>query len=45
MLRVATELEWTGHDLSKRVNDLEKLDEIRLLAIARMYAEKRRRKH
>ena len=28
MLRVATELEWTGHELSKRVTDLEKLDEI-----------------
>ena len=27
-LRVAIELEWTGHELSKRVNDLEKLDEI-----------------
>ena len=27
-LRVATELEWTGHELSERVNDLEKLDEI-----------------
>ena len=37
-LRVATELKWTGHELSERVNDLEKLDEIGLLAIAGMYA-------
>ena len=28
MLRVAIELEWIGYELSKRVNDLEKLDEI-----------------
>ena len=44
-MRVASKLEWTGHELSERVNDLEKLDEIRLLAITGMYAEKRRRKH
>ena len=44
-LRVATKLEWTGHELSKRVNDLEKLDEIQLLAIAGMYTEKCHRKH
>ena len=34
-----------GHELSERVDELEKLDETRLLAIARMYAEKCRRKH
>ena len=43
-LRVAKELEWTGHELSSRVDELEKLDETWLLAIAGMYAEKRRRK-
>ena len=26
-LRVAKELEWTGHELSDRLDDLEKLDE------------------
>ena len=41
-LRVAKELEWTRHALSERVDELEKLDETRLLAIAGMYA---RRKH
>lgn len=35
-LRVAKELEWTGHALSERVDELEKLDETRLLAIAGM---------
>ena len=44
-LRVAKELEWTGHDLSKRVEQLEQLDETRLLAVVGMYAEKRRRKY
>ena len=44
-LRVAQRLEWTGHELSDRVDQLEKLEEKRLLAIAGMYAEKRRRKH
>ena len=43
-LRVAKELEWPGHELSSRVDELEKLDETWLLAIAGMYAEKRRRK-
>ena len=28
ILRFATELKWIGHELSKRVNDLEKLDKI-----------------
>ena len=44
-LRVAKDLQWTGHELLERINDLEKLDETRLLPIAGMYAEKRRRKH
>ena len=44
-LRVAKELEWTGHAFSERVDELEKLDETRLLAIVGMYAEKCRRKH
>ena len=43
-LRVATSLEWTGHELSNRIEHLEKLDESRLQAIAGMYAEKRRQK-
>ena len=43
-LRVANKLNWTGHELSERVEQLEKLDETRLLAIVGMYAEKRRRK-
>ena len=29
-LRVAKELEWNGHEFSKRLEDLEKLDEVRL---------------
>ena len=45
ILRVAKDLEWTGHELSERVDELEKLDETRLQAIAGMYAEKRRHKH
>ena len=32
-LRVAKELEWTGHELSERIEQLEQLDETRLLAI------------
>ena len=43
-LRVAKVLEWTGHELSKRLDDLEKLDEFRLRAVAGMYAQKRRQK-
>ena len=45
MLRVAKELEWTGHELSSRVDELEKVNETCLLAIAGMYAQKRRKKH
>ena len=44
-LRVAKELNWTGHELSERVEQLEQLDEVRLLAVVGMYAEKKRRKH
>ena len=42
--RVAQEIGWTGHELSNRVEELEKLDEIRLAAIVCMYALKRRQK-
>ena len=30
-----------GHELSQRIDDLEKLDETRLTAVAHMYAQKR----
>ncbi len=43
-LRVAKELEWTGHELSERLDELEKLDETRLKAVTGMYALKRRQK-
>ena len=43
-LRVAKQLEWTGHELSERIEDIEELDEFRLRAIAGMYAQKRRLK-
>ena len=43
-LRVAKELEWTGHELSNRLTELEQLDEFRLRAVAGMYAQKRRLK-
>ena len=43
-LRVAKDLEWTGHELSERLDDLEKLDEVRLRAVIGMYALKRRQK-
>ena len=36
--RVAKELEWTRHELSHRVEELDHLNEIRLIAIARVYA-------
>ena len=32
-LRVAKELEWIGHKLSNRLNDLERLDETWLAAV------------
>ena len=43
-LRVAKELEWNGHELSERIDQLEKLDETRLCAVAGMYALKRHQK-
>ena len=43
-LRVSKELEWTGHELSKRVEELENNDEKRLQVLAGMYALKRRQK-
>ena len=43
-LRVAKELEWTGHEFFDRIDELEKLDEDRLLALVGIYAEKRRQK-
>lgn len=44
-LRVAKELEWTRHELSKCIEQLEKLDETRLLAFVGMNTEKHRRKY
>ena len=43
-LRVAKDLEWTGHELSDRLDDLERLDEVRLRVVTGMYALKRRQK-
>ena len=43
-LRIAKELEWTRHELSERIDELEKLDETRLKAIAGMYLLKHRQK-
>ena len=43
-LRVAKELNWTGHKLSERLEDLEKLNKTRLVAVHGMYALKRRHK-
>ena len=44
-LRVAKELEWMGHELFERVNELGYFDETLLLAIVFMYAKKHRHKH
>ncbi|MCO5560551.1 hypothetical protein L7F22_014166 [Adiantum nelumboides] len=44
ILRVAKSLEWTGHELSERLDELEQLDETRLAAVHGMYALKRRQK-
>ena len=41
---MAQQLEWTGHELSERLDELEKLDETRLRAVAGMYALKKRQK-
>ena len=38
-LRVAKELEWTGHEFSQRLDQLEQLDEVRLKAVVGMYAQ------
>ncbi|RYA64465.1 hypothetical protein DD598_30160, partial [Enterobacter cloacae complex sp. 2DZ2F16B1] len=43
-LRVARNLEWPGHELSERLEDLEKLDKQRLTAVAHIYAQKRKQK-
>ena len=40
-LRVAKELNWTGHELLERLEDLEKLDKTCLLAVHGLYALKR----
>ena len=32
-LQVAKNLEWTGHELSQSIDDLEKLDKSRLMAV------------
>ena len=37
-LRLEKELEWNGHELYERIDQLEKLDETRLGAVAGMYA-------
>ena len=39
-LRIAKQLQWDGHELSQWLDKLEKLDETRLMAIGRMYAQK-----
>ena len=39
-LRVATQMNWTGYELSERIDDLEKLDEDRRIAVMGIYAEK-----
>ncbi|MCO5606319.1 hypothetical protein L7F22_060506 [Adiantum nelumboides] len=43
-LRVAKNLEWTGHELSEQPKILEKLDETRLKAVASIYAKKKNMK-
>ena len=43
-LRVAKELNWTGHELSERLEDLKKLDETCLQAVDGMYALNGRQK-
>ena len=43
-LRVAKDLEWNRHELTERLDELEKLDETRLKAVASMYALKGRQK-
>ena len=36
----AKNLEWIGHELSQRIDDLENLDESRLMVVGHMYAQK-----
>ena len=43
-LRIAKQLEWTGHELSERLDELEKLGETRLQTVATLFALKRRQK-
>lgn len=43
-LRVAKQMEWTGHERSECINALERLDEDRRVAILGIYAKKRRMK-
>ena len=43
-LRVAKNLEWTGHELSTRIDQLEELGETRIRALVGMYPFKRRQK-
>ena len=43
-LRIAEKLEWTGHELSERLNELEQLGETRLQTVAALFVLKRRQK-
>ena len=43
-LQVVQQIEWNGHELSKRLDELEILDETRLRVVAGMYALKHRQK-
>ncbi|WP_219824463.1 hypothetical protein, partial [Enterobacter cloacae complex sp. 4DZ1-17B1] len=43
-LRVAKSLAWTVHELSSRVDDLEKLDELLLRVVASIYAKRQDKK-
>ena len=43
-LQVARHLEWIGPEVSQRIDDLEKLDETRLMVVGHMYAQKRQQK-
>lgn len=43
-LKVAKDQEWTGHKISERLDDLEKLDKVRLRTVIGMFALKRRLK-
>ena len=40
IMRVAQELNWTGHELSERPEELKQLDETRRAVVAGMYALK-----